>query len=532
MKSMGLLGVALGLFYATSAFALTPNTAYTIKLSTVSSTGQLTQVTTTTATADSSGKISYSFSGVPDTSTNRFLMVQIVDSTGAVAREGMVAAPAPSGSVTMGVSEVTDKQAKAMIKTMSDAQSDDPDFVMLLMTMVRSGAITDTDAQNFSPLAQAAKSAFDTFMTNNGVTAAQLTQFKSNLLTAMRNFAGGMNQSVTAASQSAEASTRGDAVAIFMNDMVNAAADAGIPANLMHVAFDAAGAAAETGAATSPINADVITAMKAMFRTGTQQRQVRGELRRFTDSMPVMGATAAQTQQFNGAGTQMGSAMLGAQENFEQMFANPAAFPSAATIAATETAMLTAMQTAFSTFLSSNTSGVAASSGDISTMLTSMATRMSAMGGMMGGMTSGTLSGMGVGMMVTTPGGTPQNWTVMMVATNNFVVPGLSMTYTPSTTSLSAQLTGLGITPPAPPAFASFAEPYKSMLELQYDLMLSKLISLRQLAQIGAPPSQAQLVTIKGATLATRATINGNIAGLTSTQAAALVVSLAQPQML
>ena len=533
MRTICLLSVMATLFCAASALALTPNTAYTVKLSTVSSTGLLSPVASMAATADSTGKLAFSFPNAPSTGTNRFLMVQVVDSNGATARQGMVAAPAPGGNVTMGVSEVTDKQAKAMIKTMADAQSDDPGFVMMLMTMVRSGAITDTDAQGFSPLAQAAKGAFDAFMTSNGVTAAQMAQFKSNLLTAMQSYAGEINQSVIAANQTAEAGTRGDAIALFMDAMVNAGANAGIPANLMPIAFDSGGAAAEAAAVTSSINADVITAMKAMFRTGTQQRQVRAEMRRFADSMPVMGATTAQLNQFSAARTQMGNAMLGAQENFEQMFANPAAFPAAPTISAKETTMLTAMQTAFTTFLSSNTSGVAASNSDISTMLGTMATRMSSMGGMMGGMTSGTLSGMGIGMMVTTPGSsTTQNWTVMMVSTNNFVVPSLPMTYTSSTATLAGQLTGLGITPPTAPTFTSFADPYKSMLELQYDLMLAKLINLQKLAQIGATPTQAQLATIKGADLTIKATIGGNIAGLTSTQAAALMVSLAQPQML
>jgi hypothetical protein len=42
MKSISFLGVAIAIFFATSAFALTPNTAYTVKLSAVSTTGQLT----------------------------------------------------------------------------------------------------------------------------------------------------------------------------------------------------------------------------------------------------------------------------------------------------------------------------------------------------------------------------------------------------------------------------------------------------------------------------------------------------------
>lgn len=533
MKKTAIFGAALGLFCATSALALTPNTAYTVKLSSVTSTGQLTQVSSMSATADGTGKLAFSFSGVPTTDTNRFLMIQIVDSAGAVAREGMVAAPAPNGSATMGVSEVSDKQAKAMIKTMADARSDDPDYAMLVVNMVRSGAITDSDAQAFSPLAQAGKDAFDTFMTSNGVTATQMAQFKSNLLTAMRNHAAKMNQSVVATSQAAEASMRGDAIALFASDMINAGANAGIPANLMQVAFDVAGSAVESASATSSIDPGVVAAMKAMFRTGTQQRQVRAQMRSFADSMPVMGATTAQTQQFTSAQTLMGIAMLGAQENFEEMFAEPTDFPSSSTIAATEAAMLSAMQTAFNTFLSSSSSGVAASSSEISGMLSTMATRMNGMGGMMGGMTPGTLSGMGIGAMVTTPGsGMTQNWTVMMVATTNFVVPGVPMSYTPSTTALSAQLAGMGVTPPTPPTFSSFADPYKSMLELQYDLMLLKLVDLQKLVQISAVPTQAQMAAIKQASIAEMNTIVGNISGLTNAQKTALMVSLGQPQML
>lgn len=534
MKIIGFISTAIGLFFATSALALTPNTPYTVKLSTVSSTGQLTQLASMPATADANGKVAFNFTGVPNNNTSRFLMLQIVDGAGATARQGMVAAPAPGGTVAMGVSEVTDKQAKAMLKTMADAQTTDPESaVMMLMTMVRSGAISDTDAQGFSPMASGAANAFDTYMASNGVTATQMAAFQANLLTAMQSYAAEIKQSVDASTPAAEASARGDAIAHFMDAMVNAGANAGIPANLMHIAFDAAGAAAETAAAGTAINPDVITAMKAQFRTGTQLRQANAEMRRYADAMPVMGATTAQTQQFITARTQMGSAMASAQENFEQMFADPTTFPTATTISANETAMLTAMQTAFNTFQSSSTTGVAASSTDITTMLGSMATRMSGMGGMMGGMNSGTLAGMGIGMMTTTPGSaTTQNWTVMMVATNNFVMPGLAMSYTPSTTTLATQLSGLGITPPTAPTFSTFAEPYKSMLELQYDLMLAKLINLQKVAQIGTIPTQAQMATIKEADLATKASIMANITGLGTPQRDALAVSMAQPQIL
>ncbi|MDO8721258.1 MAG: hypothetical protein Q7J31_03410, partial [Syntrophales bacterium] len=214
--------------------------------------------------------------------------------------------------------------------------------------------------------------------------------------------------------------------------------------------------------------------------------------------------------------------------NFEQMFANPSAFPDAATISSTESTMLAAMQTLFNNFVSTD---AAASSNDITGMLSAMATQMNGMGGMMSGMTSTTLANMGIGQMVTMPGGALQNWTVMMVSANDFVTPGLQLTYTPSTT-LSGQLTALGVTPPTPPTFSQFADPYKSMLELQYDLLLLKLINVEKLVQLGTAPMQAQLAQLKEDDLAMKAAIMQNIVGLTDAQKDALIVSMTVPEMM
>jgi len=159
-----------------------------------------------------------------------------------------------------------------------------------------------------------------------------------------------------------------------------------------------------------------------------------------------MNATSTQIQQFTTARTNMGNAIQTAQENFEQMCADPAVLPTSATVNSTESTMLAAMLTLFNSFISTD---AAASNTEISSMLSTMATMMSGMGGPMGGMTPGTLSGMEVGMMVTTPGGTPQNWSVMMFSVNSFVTPTVPMSYTPSTATLSSQLAALGVTPPA-----------------------------------------------------------------------------------
>jgi hypothetical protein len=529
MKIIKFICLALGVFFATSAMALTPNTTFMVKMSTVSSTGQLMQTATTSGTSDANGKISFSFSNIPNNTMSKFLTVQIVDGSGTVVRQAMVPTSASGSNISMGVSEITDKQAKAMLKTMSDAGSDNPTQAMVIMTMVRSGAMTDADAQNFSPIARSAATSFETYMTANGVTVTQMATFKTNMLSAMTDNAAKYKESVDASTPALSAGKRGEAMTAFMDALVKAATDAGISANMMQIAFDEAGKAAESVAATSPMSADVISAMKASLRVGTQQRQIKAQMRTYSDAMTTIGASATHMQQFTAANATIGTAMTSAQMNFEQMFANSLVFPDAATINATESTMLAAMQTAFNNFLNTD---AAASSNDIAGMLGTMATRMNGMGGMMSGMTSTTLANMGIGKMMTTPGGALQNWTVMMMASmNDFLTPSLTMTYTPSTT-LSGQLTALGVTPPTPPTFSQFADPYKSMLEIQYDLMLVKLIDAQKLLQLGTTPTQAQLAQLKEDELAMKAAIKQNIASLTDAQKDALIVSMSAPEMM
>lgn len=515
---------AVTVWAASVAFALPPNSALTVTLSTVSPTGQLTQVASQPVTSDAGGKIAFSFSNVPTGSS--FLMVQIM-SGNSVLRRAMVAAPAANGSVKVGVDQVTDRQALAMTQTISSAGTVDPTQMMALMNMVRSGAISDTDAQNFGPLGQSASAAFEKTLTDNGVTAAQLGTFKTNLINAMRDYAAGFQQAVTSSTAAAAAAQRGAALSTFRDDVVNAGVNAGISSDLIQLAFGQAGsAAASAPAAANFSNPDIGTTLMATWGLGAMQVQLQAQARNYTDAMSVVNASNTLQTRFANAKTTLGGAIQSAQQTFEQaMFADQASFPSSTTITGAVSAMLTRMQTAFNGFFSSST----ASDADVSSMLTTMASRMAGMGGMMGGMSSTTLSGMGIGMMTTSPTSSgAQNWTVMMVAAGEFVSPTLGMTYTPITNTLTSQLT----TVPTPPSFASFADPYKSLLELQYDLMLTKLLALQQEASLGTSPTLAQVAQIAATEYQNRAAIMQNISGVTDAQKSAMVAALTQPQLL
>ena len=516
------------------AFALPTNAPLTVRLSTVSSTGTLTQVQSKAVASDAKGKVSFNFTGVPTSDTTGMLMVQILDASNHVLREGMVPAPAPNGAVHMGVSEVTDKQAKALMNALAQPGNSAslPAQAMVALLMVRSGAVTDADAGRFGPMGSAAAAAFESFLSGSGgATSSQLATLRAAMLEHMRQVAAGFQQAVqeadgTPAGDQTAADVRGEAMANFMDDMMSAGADAGFGPGVVQCAFGEAGSAAETGGQSSTMdNPAVLTAMGSAFRAGAQLRQFMAQLRNYADAMIAVGASSPQALQLASASASLSIAMTNAQEHFEEMFASPNAFPSDAEIQSAEAAMAAAMAGAFQAFVGSTTS----SSADVSGMLNRMASGMMGMGGMMGGMTGPSLQNMGIGMMVPSPGAAPQDWPVMMVAGANFVTPAVAMTYTPSTASLRAELSPQ-FQAPNPPDFSQFSDPYQSMLELQYDLMLSKFANLQAVAGAGSPMSLATLAQIQDQDRTRRAALVANMSGLGNVQRTAMMTALSQPE--
>ncbi len=580
-----LLALLLSLVSATSALALPVNKVLTVQLSAVSATGQLTTVRSISVTTDATGKVSFDFSGVPTSDTAPFLMVRVIDGT-TVLRQSIVAAPAPNGSVNVGVSEVTTSQATAMLKAFADSRSVNPTLAAMIMTMVRSGAISDTDLRNISPLARAAANAFETFLSNNGA-AGQLAVFRANLLPPMRDLAATYKESVDTAtlandvnttnpaqdlqnkakSNLLEAAKRGDAIAQFLGALVNAGADAGISPALVQAAFSEAGKAVE--ATASPVSSDVVSAMLAIFRTGAQHCQLRAEMRRYTVALPFLNMTSAAAQQtfknmttvavqqtfnnmttiggqrlfknmtsavkqqqfntavqqFNAAAATLGVALVTAQENFELLFADPGFFPTLQDITFARDNLNMTLQSLLTNFIADTI----ASPGDIVTMQTTMAAGMKKVGGIMSNMSTATLQRAGIGSMFTSSSASSQNWTMMMVAGANFVTPPIQMTYSSAITNLASKF------PSQPPLnFSLFSNPYKSLLRLQYDLMLLKLNN--QLALAAQPVTQARLAQIKEDDLALRNTMLQNVTisgiGTSADLANALTIVLAQPELL
>jgi hypothetical protein len=573
------IALLLSIFFATSALALPANKVLTVQLMSLSASGQISPARSITVTSDANGKVAFTFPNVPTSDVAQFLLVRILDGTD-ILRQSVTAAPTPNGTINVGISEVTTSQATSMIKAFADSHSSNATLSAMIMTMIRSGAISDADLLNVSPLARAAVAAFESFLEVNGA-AGTLPAFRANLIPAMRDFSATYKESVDvalianevsttnpaldlqnkAASNLLEAVKRGDAIARFLSAMVNAGVDAGISPSLIHAAFTEAGKAVE--ALSSPVSSDVVTAILANFRTGAEHCQLLAAMRSYSRALPFMNVTSGtrqplfanvttaarqqplnsavqqfnnSVQLFNAARATLINALVIAQESFEQIFADPVFIPTSQNIAFAQDNLNLTLQSILTNFIANTT----ASPGEITAIQSTLASRMAGMGGIMSGMSLGTLQSLGIGSLFTSPTATSTNWQTMMVAGANYVTPALPLIYTPSTATLTGILTDPSnppvIVPPPPTDFSRFADPYKSFLQLQYDLELLKFVNLKAMARASQPITQTTLAKIKEDDLAMRNNMLQNISiigtGNGPDLANAFMIILAQPELL
>ena len=167
------------------AHTLTASTPYTITVYKMNNNGTLTSVTSTTATTDSSGKLSFSLSNMPTNSECNFIVFQITDGSGVVQRKGFAPAP-PTGSTNLvGVNSLSTAQTNAIIAAAETLGSDDPIAAAFLLILLRSDAATTTDAAILAALGKDAitgTGGFEDFLLTNGVTPGQFALLKSYLV--------------------------------------------------------------------------------------------------------------------------------------------------------------------------------------------------------------------------------------------------------------------------------------------------------------------------------------------------------------
>ena len=523
------LALAVSMLAATSALALTANHAYMVQLSTVSASGQQTALSQMAATADASGKLSFQFSDVPDTGSASFLMVEIMDTVGGqqqVVRQTMLPAPAPGQHLQTGVNELSSRQARAARQAMMTG-SDQALGAMFPLLMIPTGAIATEDADGFGLMAVDAASAFNNYLAENGVTAAQMTSFREGLLDAMRELAAANMSAAEQTDPVTAAGLCGQAGAQFMTALMQAAADAGIDPTLVSAAFDQAGQAIDNSMTLGTLPRGEIDAMHANFLNDAQQRRLMAQMSGYTAAMSVVGASSDQTQVYTMAMNLLQADMIQARQNFyQQAFSDPDNLPDPTRLEQALSNMQTTMENAFATFDQDTT----ATEAQIAGLLGNMAGRMNSRGGMMGGgmMSVPTLDHLGFGMLQNGLGGGLRNWSTMMLAAGDLAETAPDLAYTPATEAMAAQLAAENL--PATPDWSQLPEgAEKSLLQLQYDLMLVHLIDLQTLAGLATPLTQDDLAALSAQNLANLDLISQGLEGLSDEQVEALLAAFSLP---
>lgn len=452
-KKLGLSKAILAalLMAGSHAYALTAGSSYTVTIGKINSNGTETILSTSSAVvADSTGKIAFSLTGVPDSTTCNFMTVVIKDSTGAVARNGIAPCATAGTTLPLGVSPVTDKQTEALKAGFVAAGTDDPILAVFGLTAVRTTGIT---AAELAVLAAIVKNAIsgaggftDHLTTNRGVTAAQLAVYRSAIVAQLNDVNSGysklLKDSVDATTNTADAAKRGEAAGLLMDILIEAATTAGFQQDYIIEAFNAMGSIAMPGI-TAAVGAGTLSANTAQgvnssVGGGIEKARIRRAIEKYSAALTTLGATGADVTQFQTAATTLGTTMRTAFSTFEQA-AFQTGTENATVINDAQTALNTAMNTAFNTFIAD----IAVSNARILTLRTSICTAV--------------LPSNVAGCLATLPAaffqfydqsGTTHNWPVNMVVLTDWVTTnktaGGSLTYTRDTTAVPGAMVWAG----------------------------------------------------------------------------------------
>lgn len=451
-KKLGLSKAILAalLMAGSHAYALTAGSSYTVTIGKINSNGTETVLSTSSAiVADSAGKIAFSLTGVPDSTTCNFMTVVIKDSTGAVARNGIAPCATAGTTMPLGVSPVTDKQTEALKAGFLAAGTDDPILAVFGLAAVRTTGITTAELATLATIVKDAISGTggftDYLTTTRGVTAAQLAAYRSAIVAQLNDVNSGysklLKDSVDATASTADAAKRGEAAGLLMEILVKAATTAGFQQDYILEAFNAMGSIAVPAiTAATPGTLSVTTAqgVNTSIGSGIQKAKTSRVIEKYSAALTTLGATGADVTQFQTAATTLSTSMQAAFSTFEQA-AFQTGTENAAAIIAAQTTLNTAMNTAFNTFIADT----ATSDARILTLRTRICTAV--------------LPSNVAGCLATLPAaffqfydqsGTTHNWPVNMVVLTDWVTTnktaGGSLTYTRDTTAVPGAMVWAG----------------------------------------------------------------------------------------
>lgn len=442
-----LVGISIIILPVSKSYALTAGTTYTIEIDAIGSNGALVDLSglTTSAEADSNGKISFSIAGTPDRTSYNFLIVTVKNPDGTTARRSIAPTPSAGATVNLGISNVTEGQAEALISAMQTAGSDNPIMVAFGMVILRTGSLSSTDLARVATASRAAVNGFETELTNLGVSSSEMTVFKSGIVSRLNEFTSLYKDAVDAATVAAAAENRGKAAGLLMQIFVHSAADAGFNEDYVELALMAAGDGVDDDSSWASLPAAFRSAVDAEMGSAMQKLRAEKALKKYTSALTALGASSTQISRYTTAANTLFTAMENAFKAFEALFQDESNMPSAGDITSAQSTINTAMEAAFSSFITN----AASSSDEINDMATAMKNGFcnsnagceTAINNMKGSSASNSM------FSFRTQGGTAVYWPIPMVVavtwTANVVAAGGSLTYTRDTLAVPALLNWL-----------------------------------------------------------------------------------------
>ena len=380
---LGAVALIFGAATPALATALNPNTSYTVDLSKVNSDGSVTDVSTTTGTTDSTGKLSFSFtSGVPTAPSTNFVVLTIEDGNGNVVKKSVMPAPAAGQSNLVGINDLSNAQADMLLTAMQDAHTDDPILVAFGLIIVRAPGMTASDLTN---MAQGGSDAiegsggFVSALQQAGITATEMATFRQELVhnsdanaKDLTSFTALFKSAVDDPTQATDdmAKAAGYLAEIF----VDAGADAGISPTLILAAHEQAGIIANADPYILKISSGFMSSVgAAMSAFHNRIKGIKFQVQ-YTNALTTLGASGSDVNQFDAAVQALLSAYQTVDTTYGPYFQNPQQYLTAnnTTDAAVQAAIQTVMQNAFVAFQT----GIASSNTDISTMETAVASAL------------------------------------------------------------------------------------------------------------------------------------------------------------
>ena len=412
--------------------ALTSGETYTITVEAIQSDGNTTSLgLSTTAVADANGKIAFSFSGLPTTSSYNFLVVTVKDSGGTTARRSIVPAPSPGGTVNLGVSPMTNTQTEAMLSALQTAGSDDPVLILFGGIIIRSGGFSADDITHLANIGRLGViSGFNPYLLSK-IGASKMATFKSSIVTKLATYTSLLKDAVDATTDATAKNERGEAAALLSQILIDAAGEADFEVGYINSAMKAASDQVETylGGDGSGMNEAAVSAMDAVMASNYMKLRAESLRKKYATALTTLNASTDQVNRFNNAINTLSDALVSAFQEFESVFEDEEADLNKNDIDSALGDIGTAINTAYGQFMTDS----AATNDEIQDMMDAMETGF--------GMAAGDLTAMkdaGNFQFQDNYNGASINWPITMVVAVKWVAEnhGNDLDYTRDTLAI------------------------------------------------------------------------------------------------